>query len=36
MHTYERPTLFLAGSFEKLTGMAALAARETLVQPQLL
>jgi hypothetical protein len=36
IHTYERPTLFVAGSFEKLTGLAAFAPRETLVQPQLL
>jgi hypothetical protein len=36
MHTYERPTLFVAGSFEELTGLDALEPRETLVQPQLL
>jgi Family of unknown function (DUF5972) len=33
MHTYQRPALFVAGSFEKLTGLAALGPRETLVQP---
>jgi hypothetical protein len=36
MKTYERPTLSVAGSFEKLTGLAALGPRETLVQQQLL
>jgi Family of unknown function (DUF5972) len=35
MHTYQRPTLFVAGSFEKLTGLAASGPRETLVQLQL-
>jgi Family of unknown function (DUF5972) len=34
--TYERPTLSVAGSFEKLTGLAALRPRVTLVQHQLL
>jgi Family of unknown function (DUF5972) len=36
MNTYERPTLAVAGSFKKLTGLAALGPRETLVQHQLL
>ena len=36
MNTYKCPTLTVAGSFKKLTGLAALGPRETLVRHQLL
>jgi hypothetical protein len=36
MRTYERPAMTAAGSFEKVTGLAALGLRETLVRHQLL
>jgi hypothetical protein len=36
MRPYERPTLSLAGSFDKVTGLAAWGPRETLVRYELL
>jgi hypothetical protein len=36
LNTYERLKLSVVGSFEKLTGLAALGTRETLAQLELL
>jgi hypothetical protein len=36
MRIHERPALPVAGSFDKVTGLAVLGTRETLVQQQLL
>jgi hypothetical protein len=35
MHTYERPTLTLAGSFRKMTGVGGFGPRDFLVKRQL-
>jgi Family of unknown function (DUF5972) len=35
MRTYERPTLTLAGSFKKLTGVGGFGPRDFLVKRQL-
>jgi hypothetical protein len=35
MRTYERPTLILAGSFKKLTGVGGFGPRDFLVRRQL-
>ena len=36
MHTYERPTLTLAGSFKKMTGTGGTGPKDFLVKKQML